>query len=285
MPDLLDGAANSPTDFSRTSAASRHTRVGHIPDSGRLDFDLDPKKWTAPYDNLALINRSQICQGITRLSFDVRPVSGCSPARRSRTSRPSSASRGHALQVAAPGADRRRSAAGAQELRGRSAAAGSSAHQRARGRAQSGQGGQRPLRGGSRRPKRKFQVVRGLNNLGYSERVCLSGSSASIAPPITTSSSKSPTTARSVNCLLADAIADIHARSRGTYGMLRVRAALEIEQGLIVNTKLVKKIMRQLGIQGLPGPQEGLQEPEERADVRGPRAARLPRHRPRTSCG
>ena len=35
--------------------------------------------------------------------------------------------------------------------------------------------------------------------------------------------------------LLADAIADIHARSRGTYGMLRIRAALEIEQGLIVN--------------------------------------------------
>lgn len=57
--------------------------------------------------------------------------------------------------------------------------------------------------------------------------------------------------------LLADAIADIHARSRGTYGVLRVRAALEIEQGLIVNTKLVLKIMRQLGLQGLPGPRKG----------------------------
>ena len=57
--------------------------------------------------------------------------------------------------------------------------------------------------------------------------------------------------------LLADAIADIHARSRGTYGILRIRAALEIEQGLIVNTKLVKKIMRQLGIQGIPGPRKG----------------------------
>jgi HTH-like domain len=41
--------------------------------------------------------------------------------------------------------------------------------------------------------------------------------------------------------MLADAIADIHARSRGTYGILRVKAALEIEQGLIVNTKLVKR--------------------------------------------
>ena len=58
--------------------------------------------------------------------------------------------------------------------------------------------------------------------------------------------------------MLADAIADIHARSRGTYGILRIRAALEIEQGLIVNTKLVKKLMRQLGIKGLPGPRKGV---------------------------
>ncbi|MEY2419951.1 MAG: putative transposase [Acidimicrobiaceae bacterium] len=58
--------------------------------------------------------------------------------------------------------------------------------------------------------------------------------------------------------LLAAAIADIHARSRGTYGMLRVRAALEIEQGLIVNKKLVWKIMRQLGLKGLPGPRKGV---------------------------
>jgi transposase InsO family protein len=57
--------------------------------------------------------------------------------------------------------------------------------------------------------------------------------------------------------LLADAIGEIHARSRGTYGMLRIRAALEIEQGLIVNKKLVFKIMRELGIQGLPGPKKG----------------------------
>ena len=57
--------------------------------------------------------------------------------------------------------------------------------------------------------------------------------------------------------MLADAIADIHARSRGTYGILRVKAALEIEQGLIVNTKLVKRIMSELGIHGLPGPKKG----------------------------
>ena len=56
--------------------------------------------------------------------------------------------------------------------------------------------------------------------------------------------------------LLADLIADIHKRSRGTYGMLRIRAALEIEQGIIVNKKLVWKIMRQLGLRGLPGPKK-----------------------------
>jgi transposase InsO family protein len=58
--------------------------------------------------------------------------------------------------------------------------------------------------------------------------------------------------------LLADAIADIHARARGTYGMLRIRAALEIEQGLIVNKKLVWKVMRDLGLKGLPGPKKGI---------------------------
>jgi transposase InsO family protein len=56
---------------------------------------------------------------------------------------------------------------------------------------------------------------------------------------------------------LADAITEIHARSRGTYGIRRVKAALEIEQGLIVNYKLVKRLMRELGLQGLPGPKKG----------------------------
>jgi len=67
-----------------------------------------------------------------------------------------------------------------------------------------------------------------------------------------------PTDREIRHLLLADAIADIHARSRGTYGMLRIRAALEIEQGLIVNKKLVWKIMRQLGLKGLPGPKKGV---------------------------
>jgi putative transposase len=69
---------------------------------------------------------------------------------------------------------------------------------------------------------------------------------------------RKPTDQEIRRLLLADAIADIHARSRGTYGVLRIRAALEIEQGLIVNTKLVLKIMRQLGLKGLPGPRKGV---------------------------
>ncbi len=39
---------------------------------------------------------------------------------------------------------------------------------------------------------------------------------------------------------------------------MRVKAALEIEHGLIVNTKLVKRIMRELGLRGLPGPRKGV---------------------------
>ena len=36
-----------------------------------------------------------------------------------------------------------------------------------------------------------------------------------------------PTDREIRHLLLKDAIADVHARSRGTYGMLRIRAALE----------------------------------------------------------
>ena len=126
----------------------------------------------------------------------------------------------------------------------------------ARSRAQGGQGSQCPLRGGHCRPKRKFQVVRGLNNLGYSERYACQIVSLDRSTYYGIKFRK-PNDREIRRLLLADAIADIHARSRGTYGILRVKAALEIEQGLIVNTKLVKRIMRELGIHGLPGPKKG----------------------------
>ena len=56
--------------------------------------------------------------------------------------------------------------------------------------------------------------------------------------------------------LLSGLVADIHKRSRGTYGMLRIRAALQREQNMVVNKKLILSIMRELGIKGLPGPKK-----------------------------
>jgi putative transposase len=94
-----------------------------------------------------------------------------------------------------------------------------------------------------------------LNNLGYSERLAcrVVGMTRSTYYDI---KFHQPGYREIRHLLLADLITDIHARSRGTYGMLRIRAALEIEQGIIVNKKLVWKIMRQLGLKGLPGPKK-----------------------------
>ena len=57
--------------------------------------------------------------------------------------------------------------------------------------------------------------------------------------------------------LLSDVIAGVHANSRATYGRLRIKAALRIEHGLIVNQKLVMKIMQDLQIHGLPKQKKG----------------------------
>ncbi len=56
--------------------------------------------------------------------------------------------------------------------------------------------------------------------------------------------------------MLSGLVADIHKRSRGTYGMLRIQAALMREQDMVVNKKLILSIMRELGIKGLPGPKK-----------------------------
>ncbi len=57
--------------------------------------------------------------------------------------------------------------------------------------------------------------------------------------------------------MLTDTISKLHSRSRATYGKRRIRAALAIEHGLIVNPKLITKIMRDLAITGLPGLKKG----------------------------
>jgi putative transposase len=57
--------------------------------------------------------------------------------------------------------------------------------------------------------------------------------------------------------LLTGIIAEIHAASRATYGIRRVRAALLYERGLVVNQKLVRKLMRAAGLEGLPARKKG----------------------------
>lgn len=47
------------------------------------------------------------------------------------------------------------------------------------------------------------------------------------------------------------------AASRGTYGARRVRAALLYERGVVVNRKLVRKLMTQAGLAGLPCRKKG----------------------------
>ena len=75
--------------------------------------------------------------------------------------------------------------------------------------------------------------------------------------------------------LLDNLIAEIHERSRGTYGMLRIKAALQREHDMVVNKKLILSIMRELKIKGLPGPKTTGEEPGEPGHRRGPRPAQL----------
>lgn len=47
-------------------------------------------------------------------------------------------------------------------------------------------------------------------------------------------------------------IAEIHGRSRGTYGAPRVHADLRLGMGIMVNRKTVAKLMRAAGLAGIP---------------------------------
>ena len=51
---------------------------------------------------------------------------------------------------------------------------------------------------------------------------------------------------------LTDVILQVHAASRQTYGMRRIRAELTDAYGQVVNKKLVRSIMRAQGLTGLP---------------------------------
>ncbi len=54
--------------------------------------------------------------------------------------------------------------------------------------------------------------------------------------------------------IVADTITEIHQRSRGTYGGRRIRAALLADYDMNVNLKLVRSIMGEHGLYGLPHP-------------------------------
>ncbi len=57
--------------------------------------------------------------------------------------------------------------------------------------------------------------------------------------------------------LLADTITELHLASRSTYGVRRMRAALFHERGLVVNRKLIRRVMSDLGLSGLPTRKKG----------------------------
>lgn len=57
--------------------------------------------------------------------------------------------------------------------------------------------------------------------------------------------------------LLADTMTELHLASRSTYGTRRMRAALFHERGLVVNRKLIRRVMTELGLSGLPARKKG----------------------------
>jgi HTH-like domain len=57
--------------------------------------------------------------------------------------------------------------------------------------------------------------------------------------------------------LLADTITELHLASRSAYGHRRIRAALFYEHGLIVNRKLIRRVMAEQGLHGLPVQKKG----------------------------
>ena len=57
--------------------------------------------------------------------------------------------------------------------------------------------------------------------------------------------------------LLSDVVKELHVASRSTYGVRRLQAALWHERGLIVNRKLIRRIMNEQGLSGLPMKKKG----------------------------
>lgn len=80
--------------------------------------------------------------------------------------------------------------------------------------------------------------------------------------------------------VVADEISRIHARSRGSYGKRRIKAALLAECEMIVNHKLVASIMSELGLHGMPRTQTPWSPTAGSTHARGPGEPRVHRHPP-----
>jgi putative transposase len=102
-------------------------------------------------------------------------------------------------------------------------------------------------------PKRRRAIAEGLISRGYSARsACrITG----VARSLLQYHRRRPVPDREIRRLIvADTIAEIHQRSRCTYGRRRVRAALLADYEMNVNLKLVNSIMSERGLYGLPRP-------------------------------
>ena len=101
------------------------------------------------------------------------------------------------------------------------------------------------------RPKAVFPIVAALAAEGHgAKRVCRL---LRLAPSGFFRWRSRPPTARMIRrAWLADVIGEVHERSRRTYGMRRIRAELADSYGQVVNKKLIRSIMSELGISGLP---------------------------------
>ena len=106
------------------------------------------------------------------------------------------------------------------------------------------------------RPKDRYPIIAALGTEGYSLKACcrLLGVASSGFFVWRTK----PPSARSIRrAWLRDVIIEIWENSRRTYGWRRVQAELDDAHGQRVNRKLVRSVMRELGISGLPKRRKG----------------------------
>lgn len=114
------------------------------------------------------------------------------------------------------------------------------------------------------RPKDLFGLVETLATEGHgTKRVCRI---LGVAPSGFFRWRASPPSSRALRrAWLTDVIAEIHVRSRRTYGWRRIRAELADTYGQVVNKKLIRAIMGELAIAGLPNRRRAKLSPAHRA--------------------